>query len=136
MRSVCSRSVALGIFPFRISALTPSQNGTLHFKMREVLGQEARWSHSAPTCSPCDVGGGSRGTAAAGVVLARVLLPLPVVKDFDNKSRTARRHKPREERMPKTQLLCLLVAVSILHTFWPPALEAHVPYTQQGVASW
>jgi hypothetical protein len=38
--------------------------------------------------------------------------------------------------MPKTQLLCLLVAVSILHTFWPPPLEAHVPYTQQGVASW
>jgi rare lipoprotein A len=38
--------------------------------------------------------------------------------------------------MPKTQLLYLLVAVSILHIFWPPPLEAHVPYTQQGVASW
>jgi rare lipoprotein A len=38
--------------------------------------------------------------------------------------------------MPKTQLLCLLVAVSILHTLLPPPLEAHVPYTQQGVASW
>ena len=38
--------------------------------------------------------------------------------------------------MPKTQLLCLLVAVSILHPCLPTPLEAHVPYTQQGVASW
>jgi rare lipoprotein A len=38
--------------------------------------------------------------------------------------------------MPKTQLLGLLMAVVILHTWLPTPLEAHVPYTQQGVASW
>jgi rare lipoprotein A len=38
--------------------------------------------------------------------------------------------------MPKTQLFCLLVAVSILHLLLPPPLEAHASYTQQGVASW
>ena len=38
--------------------------------------------------------------------------------------------------MPKTQLLCLMVVVFILHTCLPTPLEAHVPSTQQGVASW
>jgi len=38
--------------------------------------------------------------------------------------------------MPKTQLLCLMLVVSILHTWLPTPLKAHVPYTQQGVASW
>jgi rare lipoprotein A len=70
------------------------------------------------------------------VVLACVLLSLPVVKYFDNKSRTARRHKPREERMPKTQLVCLMVAVYTLHIWLSTPLEAHVPYREQGVASW
>jgi hypothetical protein len=62
-------------------------------------------------------------------VLARVLLPLPVVKYFDNRARTVRRSKRREARMPKTQLLGLLMAVAILHTWLPTPLEAHVPYT-------
>jgi len=38
--------------------------------------------------------------------------------------------------MPKTQLLCFMVVVAILHTWLPTPLQAHVPYTQQGVASW
>src|SRR5262245_56308773 len=38
--------------------------------------------------------------------------------------------------MPKTQLIYLLVAVSIFHIVLPTPLEAHVSYTQRGVASW
>jgi rare lipoprotein A len=38
--------------------------------------------------------------------------------------------------MPKTQLVGLMVALFILHTLLPPPLEAHGPYTEQGVASW
>ena len=103
--------------------------------MREVLGQEARWSHSATTgstlrCWPTPTEHDYR-RRGAGTSLA-----LPGVKYFDNKLRTVRRHKPREERMPKTQLLCLMVVVFILHTWLPTPLKAHVPYTQQGVASW
>ena len=38
------------ICPFWISALAPSQNETLHFKMREGIEQEARGTHPPTTC--------------------------------------------------------------------------------------
>jgi hypothetical protein len=38
------------ICPFWISALAPSQNGTLHFKMRDGIEQDTRGSHPATTC--------------------------------------------------------------------------------------